>query len=353
MAGVAAIIERGALAARHSGAVPPPFPAPYFDTWVGVLSARAVMAATRLGVFDALADGPDDASGIARRLHLDERGVDALLGALAALGYARRRRNGRYALTRWARRWLAADSEDAISGWVGDFTNDAWDHMGALERVLAGGEPVGLHDRDADDPYWERYQRALCELAGVTADPVAAALPLREPKRLLDLAGGHGRHAEALCRRHPSLHATVAELEVPARLGRTRIERAGLAGRVEYLEGDLFKADLGTGYDVVTAHSVLHNLAPERCVALLRRAHEALAPGGLMAVFDMDRGSRTRVAELSALLFHVLEPGTRTWTAGELTGYFEAAGFSRVRVKRPPRLAGNVLVLARRPAATA
>jgi DNA-binding transcriptional ArsR family regulator/SAM-dependent methyltransferase len=351
MAGVAALIERGALVARHSGVSPPPFPTPYFDTWAAALSARAVMAATRLGVIDALAEQPDDAAGLARKLELDERGVDALLGALTALDYVRRRRDGRYRLTRAARRWLAPDSPTAIAALVGEFTYDAWDHIGALERVLQGGEPIGWHEHHPDDPYWERYQRAMHELSAMGADLVARALPLRAPERLLDLAGGCGRYAEALCRRHPGLHATIAELEAPARLGRTRIARAGLADRIDYRAGDLFAGDPGSGYDVVTAHSILHCLTPDRCVELLGRARDAARPGGLVAALDMDRGAGTRIGALGALLFHVIEPGTRTWTAAELTGYMKAAGLTRVRAKTIPRLAGSVLMLAERPTA--
>src|SRR5215211_4964014 len=350
MTGVAAILERGALAARHSGVAPAPFPAPYFDTWAAVISARAVMAATRLGVIDALAEQPDDAAGLAARLKLDERSLDALLGVLVSLDYARRRGDGSYRLTRAARRWLAVESDDAIAGLVGDFVYDLWTHMDALERVLEGGEPVGLHERHPDDPYWERYQRAMYELSAISAGLVADVLPVDRPERLLDLAGGCGRYAEELCRRHPGLGATIAELEAPVRLGRTRIARAGLADRIEYREGDLFEGDLGTGYDVVTAHSVLHNLTPERCVELLRRAYGALRPGGLVAALDMDRGAGTRIGQLGALLFSVLEPGTRTWSADELTGYMHQAGFTRVRVKRPLRPAGAVLVLGERPA---
>ena len=349
MAGIGALAERGAMVASSSGFPPPPFPAPYFDTWVAVLGARAVMAATRLGVVDALAERPDDAAGVSERLKLDEEGLGVLLGALRSLGYVRRRRDGSYRLSRSARRWLAAESAGSIPALAGDFVYDAWDHMGALERVLEGGAPVGLHDRDADDPYWERYQRAMYEMAATSADAIARSLPLREPRRLLDLAGGPGRHAEALCRRHAGLHATVAELEGPARLGCKRIERAGLADRIEYRVGDLFEGDLGSGYDVVTAHTVLHNMTPERCVDLLRRAHDAVRPGGLVAAHDMDRAAGTRVGELGALLFHVLEPGTRTWTADELRGYARAAGLTRVRVKRLARLPGTVLLLAARP----
>ena len=349
MAGIAALAERAALGARHYGVAPGPFPAPYFDTWVSVLGARAIMAATRLGVVDALAEQPDDAAGLGDRLKMDPRGLDVLLGALRSLDSVRCRRDGRYRLSRSARRWLAAESDGSIAALASDFTYDAWDHMGALERVLEGGEPVGLHERDADDPYWERYQCAMYEMAAMSADVLARALPLSSPKRLLDLAGGPGRHAEALCRRHPDLHATVAELEGPARLGRVRIERAGLADRIDYRVGDLFEGDLGTGYDVVTAHTVLHNMTAERCVELLRRAHDAVRPGGLVAAHDMDRAAGTRVAALGGLLFHVLEPGTRTWTADELTGYARAAGLTRVRVKRLARLPGTVLLLAERP----
>src|SRR5688500_11333686 len=109
MAGIAAIAERAALGVRQYGIAPPPFPAPYFDTWIAVLGARAVMAASRLGVVDALAERPDDAAGLAERLKMDARGLDVLLEALRSLDYARRRRDGRYRLTRSARRWLAAE----------------------------------------------------------------------------------------------------------------------------------------------------------------------------------------------------------------------------------------------------
>jgi hypothetical protein len=84
---------------------------------------------------------------------------------------------------------------------------------------------------------------------------------------------------------------------------------------------------------------------------LLERAHEAVRPGGLVAAMEMDRAAGTRVAELSGLLFHVLEPGTRSWTRGELTGYMRQAGLARVRVKRLAKLPGTVIVLGERPRA--
>src|SRR4051794_18221632 len=162
----AAFTERVAIVMRQVGLTPPQFPAPFFDAYLALMKARIVMAATSLGVVDALDDRPDDATHLAARLELDAGGVEVLLAALDTFGYVRRvRGGGRYRLTRTSRRWLARSSARSQATWIGAFSYDVWDHMGALEDALRGAPPIGLHDRPADDPYWERYQRGLAEVA--------------------------------------------------------------------------------------------------------------------------------------------------------------------------------------------
>jgi hypothetical protein len=335
----AALVERAGMAAARAGIRPTFAPTPLFDTYYAVMSARVVMAATSLGVIAALAERDDDAAGLAERLRLQSAGLDALLYALHTLGYVRARGGGRYALTRTARRWLAPGGLDAV---VGAFNYDSWQHFGRLEDVLSGAPPVGLHERDPADPYWGRYQEAMGQFAALSAGPVARAIRVRSPRRLLDLGGGPGVHAAAMCARHPQLEATVVELEGAARLARPH-------ERVTYLTGDLFTTGLGTGYDVVTAHSVLHNLPPERCRELIRRAHAATAPGGTFAALELERApagrAGTQIGALTGVLFWVLQH-SRTYTAAEMRGWLAAAGFTRIRAKRPPALAGSVLLLA-------
>lgn len=335
----AALLERIALATSRLGIAPPPFPAPLVDAYFGAIAARAISAAGEAGVFDALAEAPANPPELAAQTGITEEGADALLAALTTLGLVRHRR-GRFALRRSARRWAV----ERTPTWTGAF--GAWAHETAslLPGALRGAEPTGLHERPADDPFWATYQDAMAELAGFSADPVAAAIPLTAPRRLLDLAGGPGLHAAALVRRHPGLEATVVELPAAARRSR---HQPG----IEYLEGDLFETDLGSGYDVVTAHNVLHNLSPDRCRELLDRAHAALETGGTLAVLELERppaGRRgTQPATVGSLLF-LVAAGTRTWTAKELEGFAHDAGFSDVRCKRPAQLNGSVLLLARR-----
>ena len=58
-------------------------------------------------------------------------------------------------------------------------------------EAVRTGETSGLHSRDPDDPYWERYMRGLFDLTRLSGDDVAQMIPGRNPKRMLDLAGGH------------------------------------------------------------------------------------------------------------------------------------------------------------------
>lgn len=347
-----AVMERVALAASRIGIVPPLFPSPYFDAYLAPMAARAVMAATSLGVFAALAEQSDDAAGLARRTGLIEDRLEVLLAALVTLGYLRLRR-GRYRLTRTARRWLAPGAAKPLDAAITGLAYWSWSGMGSLEEVLRGAAPGGLHERPADDPFWSDYQAAMAQFAALTADVVARAIPAENPRRLLDLAGGPGLHSAAMCRRHPDLRATVVELEAPAALARERLAREGAGDRIQYLVGDLFDVDLGDGYDVVTAHAILHNLDAERCVQLLTRAHEAVRPGGVVAVLEAEQPPPGRPGSLIATagsLAFLTSAGTRCWTAAELRDHFRRAGFDQVRERRPLRVSGNVLMLASRTA---
>jgi O-methyltransferase domain/Dimerisation domain len=347
----AALLERLALAASRLGIAPPLFPTPYFDAYLAVMTARAVMAAGSLGVFAALAERADDAPGLAGRVGLRQDRLEVLLPVLVSLGYVRRRR-GRYRLTRGAKRWLAPDARRSLDAVVGGLAYWNWRGMDALEDVLRGGAPIGLHERPENDPFWPDYQAAMAQLAELTADIVATLIPAKQPSRLLDLAGGPGLHSAAMCRRHPGLQATVVELEAPARLASARLAQEGLAERIRYLTGDLFEAELGSGYDVVTAHSILHNLDGERCVELLRRGRDALRPGGCLAVLEVEQPRAGRVgSQLStaASLTFLAYAGTHCWTGDELREQFRAAGLAEVELHRPLRLSGNVVVLGRRP----
>jgi 2-polyprenyl-3-methyl-5-hydroxy-6-metoxy-1,4-benzoquinol methylase len=314
-------------------------PVPVGEVLFSMPMARSVMAGVRLGLFARLAEGPASVDKLAGGLDLTPAGTRLLLESLAALGHVSRD-GARYALTKTARRWL----DPASDNYVGTFLEncyDYWEWWSRLEEIVRTGESFEIHERPPDDPHWRRYIGGQFELARLSAPEVAKALRLpREPKRLLDVAGGHGWFSAELCRRHPTLKATVLDLPGSAAVGREIIAEAGMSDRVEHLEGDMFTANLDGPYDGVLCFNIIHHLTPEQNLELLGRLHAALAPGSTLAVLDLfTQGDRRPDTSAFLGLFFYLTSAAATYSPDDLHGWLARTGFGeprRVSIRRIP-----------------
>lgn len=221
-------------------------------------------------------------------------------------------------------------------------TSDYWGWWSGLDEVTRSGQPTGHRDAPPGDPYWQRYISGQLDLARLSAAEVARKLRLPgDPRSLLDIGGGHGWYSAELCRRYPQLTATVFDLPGSAAIGREIIARAGMADRVRYRDGDATTDDLGSGYDAVLCFNLVHHLTPEQIVSLFSKTHEALAPGGLLAVMDaFAEPSRRKAAAANFLgLFVYLSSGSQAHTPAQLYGWLRQAGFGaprRIRILRIP-----------------
>ena len=320
---------------------------PLFEAYFGLMEARVIMAGSKMGVFAALAEQPDDAAGLAARLGCDSAGVDALLVALRSMDYLDLTDDGLYEPGAPARLHLVPDAPVPLGELIGGFTYDMWELFSQLEETVESGVPVGLHEDAPDDAYWGRYMRGLYELSALRSGELCELIPTDSPLRLLDIAGGHGGYSVAMCKLHPGLRAHVVELEGAARIGRQTVAEAGMAERIDYEVTDMFGFEAPGAYDVAMANSILHHLDAERSVELLEVGRRALRPGGTMAVIEMERppdGERgTRLGGVTGVLFY-LTSKVRTWSALELCRSFEAAGFEQVQPRRSELVPGIVVV---------
>ena len=134
-------LERAALAFD----IPP---VPLMDTHLSFLRARAIMVATRLGVFDALASAPATAAAVASRCHTAPPATTKLLNALVGCGYLRFG-GDRYRLAPVARKWLTSDSPHSIRDKVlfefvdGLRGDPACTHLVAWKHRLVDHQHVG------------------------------------------------------------------------------------------------------------------------------------------------------------------------------------------------------------------
>lgn len=318
-------------------------PAPAAEAWAGMALSGVLVAATEVGVTACLARRPLTAAEVADELDLDPAATLLLLRCLRSGGHLTVR-GDRYRLSRSSRRWLDPDSRFSVARFVAG-TADYWGWWKSLPDVLRTGRPVGHHAAPPDDPYWDRYIAGQYELARLSAAEVARRIRLPKGARtVLDIGGGHGWYSAQLCRRHPRVRATVVDLEGSARVGRRIIAAAGLTDRVKHREGNALDVDLGSGYDAVLCFNLVHHLEPDEIVALFRKIHAALSPGGLLAVLDAfrtpARGDSAAADTLGMFVF--LSSGAHSYTPAELRHWCAVAGFSaprRTAVRRVPGLA--------------
>jgi 2-polyprenyl-3-methyl-5-hydroxy-6-metoxy-1,4-benzoquinol methylase len=325
-------------------------PDPFADTFVAMAAARAVIAATRLGVFAALAERPATPEGLAAALDLDVTGTEALLTALAALGYLEAEPDGTHRPGEAAARQLVPGSRESIATFVGDYDAFAWEMLGGLEEALSADTRPRSHERPPRDPFWDAYVRGLYELSRAEHADNAALVGLEEVDTLLDVAGGHGGFAMAMCRRHPRLRATVLDLPASAAVGRRIVAEEGLAERIEFREGDALTAQLGKGLDVVSVFNFLHHLPADQARGFVGRARAALGPGGCLVVGETERtppGAPATVNGALSGLVYFASSGTRNYTADEVRGWLREAGFASVDVHRNQRSPWRLLYVAR------
>ena len=325
-------------------------PTPVAEAMFSMPTARSIITAQRLGVYQSLLDEPASPDELAERLGLSREGSRLLLQSLATLEHVELD-GERYRLEKRMRKWLDP-KEDTYVGHFIDNCGDFWDWWTDLDEVVRTGKDLGLHDMQAGDPGWERYIRGQYDLAKLSAPEVAKALKLPDdPTSLLDVAGGHGWFSAALCHRYDGLQATIVDLPGSAAVGRKIVEENGMSDRVRHVEGDAFEADLGGPHDAALLFNLIHHFTPEDNVRLFRRIHDALKPGGKFAVLDLFMPPKQKRPDSAAFLglFFFLTSAAGTYSPEQLRDWLGEAGFEEPRRVRIRRIPSQTLYEARKP----
>jgi SAM-dependent methyltransferase len=327
-------------------------PRPLLETMLPMLFARTVLVGNQVGVFEALADGPHSAAELAEALDLDPEVVPRLLDALVSTAYLRRR-GGRYALARVARRWLVAGRHDSVRDNLLLRLHE-WDWLSGYENYVRTGRGTSLHGRE-DDEFWCRYQRGMRAIAASAAAEVAARLPVpKGATAMLDIGGSHGLYSVRLCQRHPGLRATILDLPNAVRHAAPLLAQEGMGDRVVHCAGDALTEDLGeAAYDLVFVASLVHHFDDATNRTLACRIARALRSGGVMVVLEPLRPeSPERAGQIGSLLdlFFAFTSSSGTWSLAEIQDWQRAAGLHVERPVHLRRLPNMVAVVARKAA---
>jgi SAM-dependent methyltransferase len=257
------------------------------------VGARALATAFELGLIDRIAAGATDPF-LHRRV--DPAGAGLLMGALRDCGViegGEQVRLSRAFLDALAHRDLLEAKLDML-GVVGqDFLElftalivdpARFQRSARLFDLFAYDRAFELTPENvAHVSRWVRFTTALtrCE-----APMLLDRVDLSASTHMLDVGGNSGEFAVQACRRSPGLRATVLDLPVVCHLGERHVSRTPEACRVDFVRAAGDGAPFPGRPDAIVFKSMLHDWPDDRALAFLRRAREALAPGGRLWILE-------------------------------------------------------------------
>lgn len=318
----------------------------------GMLAMQAVTTAVELNIFPTLAKNPCTVAELAKQLQVQERGLLALLPALAALNYVAEK-DGRYHNSKLTTKWLIAhetfDAQALLHFWSAA-GRDLLPHT--TEVIRTGERPWQFYAwTEADADLSDAFQRQLAMNALTGGSDVVKKLTLPDaPTHLLDVGGGHGVYSILMCQKYPQLQATILDFFAGLETARQKLAGQSVASRITLQKGDMWETNWGDGFDMILLFNVLHQYDSETNVKLLQKAKQALKLGGKVAILDQITGKIPGTAintliRLIALQYYLFADG-RVYSRAEMTEMCHQAGFTNIQFHNLPKLPGNTLVTA-------
>ena len=226
-----------------------PSPARLFDAFTAFQRTAALRAAIDLELFTALGESAATAGDLARRVGAAERGVRALCDRLVVDGFLTKE-NGRYDLAPDAAIFLNRRSPAYVGGAALFMTSPEITAAFAslTEAVRRGGTALGAEGTLAPEhPVWVEFAHAMAGLAGFTAELLAILLEAGgpPPRKVLDVAAGHGMFGIALARRHADAEVVALDWSNVLTVAAENAHAAGVADRFRTLPGQRLRGRSG------------------------------------------------------------------------------------------------------------
>jgi ubiquinone/menaquinone biosynthesis C-methylase UbiE len=316
----------------------------------GFMQSRIVLTGAELDLFTQIHRGIDTATALAEKNQLDNRALTRLMDALAVYGLLDKE-NDRYRLSP-AGEFLSSDHPETALPMVLHM-NELWDTWGQLTPTVMEGKnsnriPVASKNEHA----LNAFIGAMHVIGKGLSREIAGVLDLSCYHKLLDIGGGSGSYTIAFLEKNPDMRAVIFDLKSVIPLAEARLGETGIKDRVEFVGGDFYNDELPQGCDLALLSAIIHQNSPGQNVALYRKIHRALLPGGTIMIRDhvMDE-SRTQppAGAVFAINMLVATEGGATYTFREVKQSLEQSGFENIRqIRHGEKM--DCIVTARKPA---
>ena len=309
---------------------------------IGFWGSKTLLSAIELGLFTELAKGPLSAKVLTERLNLHPRSARDFFDALVALGMLRRT-GARYANTPDTALFLDRAKPSYVGGMLEMANARLYRFWGSLTEALRTGKPQNEAKTGedffgalyADPKRLEGFLKAMTGLSVGAARVIAKKFPWRKYRSFIDVGCAQGGVAVEIALAHVHLVGGGMDLPVVRPVFEAYAQEKRVAGRLAFHPGNFFTDSLPKT-DVIIMGHVLHDWTLDEKMILLRKAYDALPPGGAVIVHEaiIDDGRKRNAFGLLMSLNMLIEThGGFDFTGADCKRWMKEAGFKRTTVE--------------------
>ncbi len=321
-----------------------PTPEHIMQIGLGFWASKVLLSAVEMGLFTELAQHPENLEAVQGRLGLHPRAARDFLDTLVALGLIQRDKNGIYSNAPSTDLFLDKKKPSYIGG-ILEMANQRlyghWSHLTEGLRtgqpqneVRGGGQPL-FETLYADPARLKVFLKAMTGISHGSAMAIAAKFPFKNYKTVCDVGTAQGDTAAQIALAHPHLRVFGFDLPEVGPIFEEYAAQLSLNGRLTFKPGSFFDSPL-PGVDVIVMGHILHDWDLDTKKMLIRKAYDALPPGGAYVVYEaiIDDDRRKNAFGLMMSLNMLIETyGGFDYSGADCQGWMREAGFKETRVE--------------------
>ena len=313
-----------------------PSPTLIFDALQAHVRTDALKAAIQLKLFTAIADGASTPSDLAARCHASPKGIRVLCDFMTITGFLTKDASGSYGLTPDSSLFLV-ESSPAYMGGIAEFIlhpyiKNAFDDLAGTVRnggtLLADQGTVS-----PDNAIWVDFAKGMMPMMMPQAQYIASLTAGAGPLKVLDLAAGHGLFGLMIAQRNPEAQIYAVDWKKVLAVAAGNAMQFRVRERWHAIEGDAFKVDYGTGYDLALVTNFIHHFDVDTNVGFMKKIRAALKPGGKIAILEFavndDRITPPGAGTFAMTMLASTQSGD-AFTYNEIESMCKDAGFSGI-----------------------
>jgi demethylspheroidene O-methyltransferase len=309
-----------------------------FDLVAGFCHSQLLQAFVRLQMPEILLKQEMSDAAIAAEVDVPLDRMRVLLAGCTAIGLIKRRRAGRYALTR---RGAALAGVPGLAGMIDhheilylDLADPVAFFRGQVETELAEFWPYVFGAKGVTDPRTiAQYSQLMADSLVLVAEDTLDAVGFGDAHRVMDVGGGTGAFLTAVGLAYPDLSLTLFDLPAVVPAAQDRFEAADLINRTEIIPGSFRDEELPDGADLISLVRVLYDHSDETVSELLRSVYDALPPGGRVVISEPMTGDTEpqRAGDAYFALYCMAMRTGRARSSSEITALLQGAGFAEIK----------------------